>query len=306
MILNHLFPIFFLIVLGKVLQKFNITNDDFFKTSDRLIYYVFFPAMLFHKITSGKSVSGIQWEFIISVICAIVSIYGISLLFIKALKIDPFKAGSFSQSTYRFNTYLGMAVIIGFLGDEGAGLFAVMAGFVIPPVNFLAVSTLIWFSEGGVDQESRFVYIVKSLCANPLILSSVAGILYALTLDTVPMVIQKTLSLASSVTLPLALLSIGGSLSMDSLHEHLPLSLTASFLKLVLLPLIGLFFFRLFGVDGLAFKTGMIFFTLPASTAIYVLSSQLAGDTRLASASIGASTFLSFFSLSFILMYLTD
>jgi predicted permease len=62
--------------------------------------------------------------------------------------------------------------------------------------------------------------------------------------------------------------------------------------------------FRRFGVTGEALKVGMIFFALPASTAIYVLSSQLYSDTELASASIVTSTVLSFFSLSAVLLAL--
>jgi predicted permease len=42
----------------------------------------------------------------------------------------------------------------------------------------------------------------------------------------------------------------------------------------------------------------MIFFCLPTSTAIYVLSSQMNSDTELASASIVVSTLFSFVTLS--------
>jgi predicted permease len=42
----------------------------------------------------------------------------------------------------------------------------------------------------------------------------------------------------------------------------------------------------------------MVFFALPTSTALYVLSSQLNSDTELASAAIALSTLLSIFSLS--------
>jgi predicted permease len=50
------------------------------------------------------------------------------------------------------------------------------------------------------------------------------------------------------------------------------------------------------------FQTGMIFFCLPTSTAIYVLSSQLNSDTELASAAIVVSTLLSFGALSVALL----
>jgi predicted permease len=45
----------------------------------------------------------------------------------------------------------------------------------------------------------------------------------------------------------------------------------------------------------------MVFFVLPASTAIYVLSGQLKSDTRLASAAIVLSTVLSAIPLSMVL-----
>jgi hypothetical protein len=46
----------------------------------------------------------------------------------------------------------------------------------------------------------------------------------------------------------------------------------------------------------------MLFFALPTSTSIYVLSSQLGSDTALASATIVVSTVLSFFSLSAVMI----
>jgi predicted permease len=46
----------------------------------------------------------------------------------------------------------------------------------------------------------------------------------------------------------------------------------------------------------------MLFFALPTSPAIIVLSSQLNSDTEFASAAIVASTLLSFFSMSTVLL----
>jgi hypothetical protein len=100
----------------------------------------------------------------------------------------------------------------------------------------------------------------------------------------------------------LALLSIGGVLSFESLKSHFRVSLLASLFKLVILPLVGYVLLSTWNVTGIPFKTGMIFFTLPASTASYVLSAQLNSDTNLASASIVLSTMLSFIPLSIALL----
>ncbi len=296
-ILNSLFPVFALILLGSALKRFGFTNDVFLKTSDRLVYYIFFPAMLVWKI-GGAATTGIHWNYCIAALLAVLTMFLVSLIFIRGMAISDYQAGTFSQSCYRFNTYIGMAIVITALGEEGATQFGILIGFVIPFINVLAVSILIWFSGRRVEPWDRIRMTARSIITNPLILGCLAGILYARTINRFPTFLDNTLRLTSMVTLPLALLSIGGALTFSSLKGGLKIALTASLVKLVLFPFVGYALFRLFGVTGIPFKTGMIFFTLPAATSIYILSAQLNSDTELASATIVLSTVLSFFSLS--------
>ncbi len=300
-ILNSLFPVFALILLGNGLKRYGLTNDAFLKTSDRLVYYIFFPAMLFWKI-GGASTTGIHWNYCFAAILAVLAMFLVSLAAIRVMAVSDFQAGTFSQSCYRFNTYIGMAIVLTALGEEGATQFGLLIGFVIPFINVLAVSTLIWFSGKRVSLGERITMTVKSIVTNPLILGCACGIIYARTINQFPTFVDNTLRLTSMVTLPLALLSIGGALTFANLREGLKLALTASLIKLVLFPGVGYLLFRLMGVGGLPFTTGMIFFSLPAATSIYILSAQLNSDTELASATIVLSTLLSFFSLSVALL----
>jgi predicted permease len=140
------------------------------------------------------------------------------------------------------------------------------------------------------------------LIANPLILACVVGIIYSHGVGSFPTPIDNTLKLMSQVTLPLALFSIGGNLTFSNLRTNMGLALIAAGFKLAMLPIVGLLFLWLFGVTGLAWKVSMLFFTLPTSTAIYILSSQLHSDTELASAVIVMSTLLSFGSMALVLL----
>jgi hypothetical protein len=221
---------------------------------------------------------------------------------IKLLRISAFQAGSFSQSCYRFNTYIGVAVILNSMGAEGVKYFGLLIGFAIPLINVFAVTTLIWFSGRDIDFGKRLSMAGRALVANPLILGCLAGLAYSRVVGWFPVFINNSLSLISMVALPLALISIGGSLTFAGIRGKLGLSFLAAGLKLLVLPGIGWFFFYLFDITGIPFKVGLIFLALPASTAIYVLSSQMNSDTDLASSAIVLSTFLSFFSLSFILL----
>ncbi len=95
---------------------------------------------------------------------------------------------------------------------------------------------------------------------------------------------------------------IGDALTFETLRGHLKLSLVAAFLKLIIFPLVGYTCLNYYGVSGIPFRVGMVFFALPTSTAGYVPSSQLNSSTALASATIMLSTLLSFISLSIVLL----
>jgi predicted permease len=298
MVITSLFPVFALILLGRLLKHFHMTSDSFLKTSDRLVYFIFFPMLLFWKIGGAQTGPTLAWDLCISCLISVAVVYVVSAVAMKIFRVSAYKAGTFSQSCYRFNSYIGMAVIFYALGDEGIKHFGILVGFVIPFINVLAVSTLIWYSGRKFSQGERLKVMIKEIVTNPLILSCAAGLLYLKWVNYFPQFIENTFRLSSAVAMPLALVSIGGALTLKSLRGNFTVSLVGSVIKLIMFPIIGYFSLRMFHVSGIPFKVGMIFFTLPTSAAIYVLSSQLNSDTDLASATIVMSTILSFFSLS--------
>ncbi len=302
MVLNSLFPVFILILFGSLLKRWRLTDDVFLKMADQLTYYIFFPLLLFWKIGGASTALTGGTGLYQAVICAVLTVYVLSTLFIKLYKIPDYKAGTFSQSCYRFNSYIGVAIVLSVLGEEGIKQFGILIGLIIPIINVLCVSTLIWFSEEQVPPAKRLGQTIKALISNPLILACISGIIYANIWQGFPPFIGNTLKLSSYVALPLAMLSIGGALTLSTVRDHFKLSLIASLFKLLALPLIGYGFLAAFGVSDLGFKIGLIYFTLPTSPALYILSSQLNSDTNLASASIALSTILSFFSLSIALL----
>ena len=304
MVVDSLFPVFAVIFLGALLKRIRFTNDLFLATSDRLIYYIFFPALLFWKIGgSAQTFSPESLRFYGAALSAIAVLYVLSTLYIILFRVPDFQAGTFSQSCYRFNTYIGMAVILTAWGEAGIAQFGVLIGVAIPFINVLAVTTLVWFSDQSLTRPKRLRLIYIALGTNPLILACAAGVVYAHWVRTFPTVVENTLKLGATVTLPLALISIGGALRLGTLKRYLSLALAGTIFKLVALPAAGWTMMRCFNVAPTFYPVGMLFFTLPTATSIYVLSAQLNSDTELAAAAVVLSTGLSFFSLSLVLWY---
>ncbi|MGD9211118.1 MAG: AEC family transporter [Desulfobacteraceae bacterium] len=241
-------------------------------------------------------------RYIYAALLAIFSIYLISTIYIIIFKVSHFQAGTFSQSCYRFNTYVAMAVALSAYGEEGAALLGILIAVAIPFINVLAVGTLIWYGKKESNWRRNILLTLRAIVSNPLILACTAGAFFSQLGFNFPVFINNTLHLVSMVALPLALLSIGGAMSFANLRNNLSLSLVSIGFKLILLPIIGYFFLLWFEVTALQFKIALLFFAMPTSTAIYVLSSQLNSDIRLAADAIVLSTFGSLFSLTTILI----
>ena len=298
MVLNSLFPVFAIILMGRILQASNFIKKTFLTTSDRLVYYIFFPCMLFYKIGGNQGAESLDFTLPLAGVCALFLVFILSTLYIVYGGVTDFEAGTFSQSCYRFNTYIGMAIVMTALGEDGIISFGLLIGVVIPIINILSVSILIWFSGKDYTIAQRGGKLFKEAVSNPLILACLAGFIFSRLGNGFPVFIDNTLKLISTVTLPLALISIGSAFTLKKLKGYLKLSMVSAVFKMILFPLSGVLFMTLFGVSGVEFKAGLIFFCLPTATSIFILSSQMNSDTDLASASIVFSTLVSFISLS--------
>lgn len=297
-VLNNVLPVFVLLALGKVLMRSGLAGEAFFRTSDKLVYFIFFPALLFWKIGSVGPDLVMPLGLILAVLLTVSLIWLASLFYIRLARVTPFQAGSFSQVSYRFNTYIGMAVVLGAFGEDGVARFGIIISLSIPYINLLVVGTLVWFSQADYTLGEKVKMLLRGLAVNPLILACLAGIAYARLGPPLHPFINNTLSLLSSITLPMALLSIGASLALEKLKGRLQLSVVSCVFKLIFMPLLGYGLLRLWEVDSLSLSVAMVFFALPTATSAYILATQMNSDADLSGASIVLSTLLSFISLS--------
>ncbi|MFP5211935.1 MAG: AEC family transporter [Acidobacteriota bacterium] len=297
-ILNSIFPVCVLMALGHCIKRYEFVNEQFFRASDKLIYYIFFPVMLFWEIGRPDGGGTLDWRLGAAIMLAVLSVSLLSLAYTKLTGAPDFCVGSFSQCCYRYNAYVGLAIVLSVFGKEGVRHYGTVMFFSIPFINVLAVSTLIWFSGRSIGRRERLQYMVKALVSNPLIAGCAAGFLYSKIGPPFPTFLDNTFKMLSSISLPLALLSIGSALDTSKLKDHFRLAAVSSAAKLILLPVVGYAFLRALQVSGPAFGVAMIFFSLPTATSIYILSSQLNSDVDMASAGIVLSTVLSIASLS--------
>jgi len=133
--LNALIPVFSLILLGGILKYVKFPGGEFWRGAERITYYLLFPALLFLRLSTTVSPE-LQLPVLIPLLIGLLLI--LSAVIIATGFIFNIRAAAFTslyQGGIRFNTYVGLAVVDGLLGESGLAIAAVVVGILIPVIN---------------------------------------------------------------------------------------------------------------------------------------------------------------------------
>jgi predicted permease len=132
--------------------------------------------------------------------------------------------------------------------------------------------------------------ICKSVFRNPLIISVLAAVPFAAFKIVLPGWLQASGEYLAAMTLPLALICIGGTLSLAALRKSGDLAFSASLLKMIGLPLITTWGAWLYGFRGPELGTLFLYFASPTAAASFVMARAANGNHELAAAIIVITT----------------
>lgn len=297
-VVNTIIPVFVIILLGWLIRARNFLPAELLSPLNRMAYYIAIPAMIFEKVAGASFETDFQLILLIGTLIPVIFLFVLSVGLGVLFLVPQRDMGTFLQSSFHGNLgYIGLAVAYYFLGEEGLTKASILAGFLMLLQNFLATLGLQFFA-GESDTRHRMIFFARRILGNPVIVSTLVGIVFSLLKIPLPVTINRSLSIISGLALPLALLVIGASLSFGLIRSHLRLALGASLLKVCFLPAVGVFLYRWLGVSASDSLPGLILLASPTATISYVMACEMRGSPDLASATISISTLLS--SLGFI------
>ncbi|NIQ89046.1 MAG: AEC family transporter [Deltaproteobacteria bacterium] len=298
-ILTTILPIFVIIFLGWGLRHIHFMQEGFLKPANRLVYYVAIPAMIFREIAEAELVQHFSLTLVAATLTPLILVALTGLILVRGIKLQRHQVGSFLQCSFHGNLgYIGLAVSFYFLGDEGFTRASILAGFLMLLQNFLAVVALSRFNKEP-NQTISTLSIIRRVLLNPIIISAMAGMTISFTGLALPVILDRSLKILSGMALPLALLVIGTSISFAQMRQQLRVTTLISVLKLLLLPALGLAFFRLLDLGSIEYLPALILLASPTATVSYVMATEMAGDADLATAAISITTLVS--AVTFIL-----
>jgi malonate transporter and related proteins len=288
-------PIFLILALGVVLYKIRLINDNFIDVSSKLVFNVTLPALLFISISKTPFSTNTNFSLVLYGVIAVTLLY--LFLEVAASRFVQIKAdrGVVVQGAFRSNMgIIGLAYCINAYGDDVFAVASVYLGGVTILFNVLSVITL----NRALNREANILNTLKSIIKNPLIISIISAIVVSFSGVTLPATVIKAGNYFAQMTLPLALLCAGATLSFSAMRHSFSNAMLATIGKLFVVPAaitLGGFFL---GYRGMELGVLFLMTSAPSASASYMMVKALGGNAELAANIIVLTTLISLLSTS--------
>jgi predicted permease len=264
-----LLPDFSLILLGAVLFRHAGFGESLWAGLERLVYFVLFPALLFAALARVQISVETTLPLFLCGLAVMVSGFLLGLAPRRWMGLAPLTFASRLQCAYRFNTYIGMAVAGKVYGAAGLATMGVLCGTMVPFANIMAVGMLARHGQGRV---------LRELAKNPLILATVAGLLFNATGLALPAPVGAFLARLADASIALGLLAVGAALRWGQAGGHWGGSVWIAAVKLLALPTLAWFISDAMGLAGVSRGVLVLFAALPSASSAYILATRMGGD----------------------------
>lgn len=294
-----LFPDFSLILIGYLVCRFTPLNRPVWAQVEQLVYFLFFPVLLFHSILktpldigAASNLVGAGWAL---------GLGGIALAYsvphwpgFKGRFAARQHAGS-AQVAFRFNSFIGLALADKLAGAQGLTVMALLIGVIVPLMNVGAVWPMARHAQRG---------FLRELVRNPLIIATASGLIANLAGFSIPGWLEPSVSRIGGTSLALGLMAAGAGMQLGALNHAKVLGVALLSIKHLLMPLLALGLTQLFGLNPVQTTILLMFSALPTASSCYVLAARMGYDGAYVAALVTVSTLLGMLSLPLALGFL--
>lgn len=310
--INAVSPIIIMVIIGYLLKRIGLLNENIAKALNKLVFRIFLPVMLFVNVYGMDSMEKIDPRYIIYALAALAAVFAVSVAVTLLTVKNGKRRGVLIQGSFRSNfALIGIPLATALFGEEGAVVASLLSAVIIPSFNILAVISLSAF--GGENKKIEIRKILIGIIKNPLIIGVLSGLCaYGLKVllnrlgisfvitDIEP--IGKTLSYLSGLATPLALLVLGAQFEFSAISSMKREIITGTLMRCLIVPLLGvgcayLFFRDVF--SGAHFAAFVAMFTTPVAVSSVPMAQEMDADSALAGQLVVFTTLFSSLTIFF-------
>ena len=276
-----LLPDVILILVGYAICRLTSLNRPLWDQIERVVYFVLFPALLFHSIVRRPlDLSQMMPLAASSIALSLVGIAAASALRLFP-GVDPRLHASGAQTAFRFNSYVALALADRLAGAPGVAWMAVVVSVCVPACNVAAVWPLA--RHGGH-------HYGREIVRNPLIVATASGLVFSLLGLRLPALADVSLARIGAAALPLGLMAVGAGLQLGALREGPRLAAALLAIRHGLMPLVAIGIVVAMGLPPGQQAVVVAFSALPTASSCYVLAVRMGGHGGFTAGLVTVST----------------
>lgn len=290
-------PIFIMLVLGVVLKRLSVINDDFIKSASRLVFNLGLPVLLFNSCLHADFSQVADLRLLLAGGIMTFAVFFLSHTTAHWHIQEKRDRGVFVQGAFRGNlVILGLALCANAYGAEGVAIASLPVAMTVVIYNALSVYSL--NTSLAVNNENSWKKILIDITRNPLIIAIALGLLANGLSFHLPKILQDSSDYLGQMVLPLALLCIGGALDIRQLHSSKDGASAASAWKLIASPIIACGIAIALGVRGESLAVLFLLAASPTATVSFVMVQAMNGNAKLAANIIVQTTVFSLVTMT--------
>lgn len=288
---NVIFPICFMVLIGYAIRQLKLVPEEAFDGCIKLCFQVLIPLHLFMSVGSASLGDVFDGKMFLAVLGGVTVFWLLCMFLVPLIEKDDRKKGAMVQGISRSNFVLfGIPIAQTIAGDRAAAMAAIVVAVVVPLYNVLCVIGFEVFRGGKPDAKRIVAGIVK----NPLIVSSLLGVVWMFSGLELPPLLKDTLLDISGMATPLAIVALGGTFRFAAVRNNLrPLVITVAG-KLIVQPIFMFAIGLLLGLRGAAMAVLLGVATTPPPVSSFPLVKQMGGDGEFGGQIVVLSTLLAF------------
>ena len=288
---NAVMPFLIYLLLGFGLVRAGWTDRPFLDRLNRLTFRAFFPVLMFQNIYGITPDRMPSLRLLIMAAVSLTALVAVLMAAVPRIVKENPRRGVIVQGIFRSNFLLygiGLATFV--YGSEVSAVASILVMVVVSLFNIYAVIVLETFRGQG---RSSLGQLILKLLKNPLLQGCLLGIAAFLFRVRLPVFLEKPVSAIASMSTPLAMITLGGTLRFDALRKNRrPLSIVMV-LKLVVIPMVMMSIAYLIGLRGVELFLILMVYGTPVATSSYPMAVNMDGDGELAGQLVFVSTVLS-------------
>lgn len=292
-------PIFLTIALGAVLQRAGFFAPDFLSGANKLTYWVGLPVLVLISLVDAEHGKPELGRLLPALVVATLLSIVLAWVTARLVGVKPGGEGTWTQAAFRGNlVFVGLPLVLAMPDIPRTAAILSMAPLLVV-YNGGSVALLLVSRHRGNLEMGRMV--MREIVRNPIVIASVVGGIVYLLNGSLWLPVGRTLSQIAKMSVPLALICIGGALVTTPFRGNRRVAVYAALFKTAVSPLVGYGVGRLLGLNAGEMRVVLVLMACPTAAVSYTMVRQLGGDENVAASSIVLSTLFSMIALSVVL-----